>query len=117
MKKMPMLWVLALLVTASGSLSTTVRPATAADAMTSMDCTQAESMLDSAVSRKASTIMTGDVDKDFAALMILHEKVGKRIDQIEAKCGKDAKMQAMAAKGSDSAQQRMDEFRNVGTSQ
>jgi hypothetical protein len=72
-------------------------------------------MLDSAVSSKVSTIMTGDVDKDFAALMVLHEKVGKRIDQIEAKCGKDAKMQAKAAKASDAAQLRMDEFRNAVT--
>jgi hypothetical protein len=117
MKKVPMLWLLAALVTTSGSISAAVRPAAAAEPMTTMDCTQAESMLDSAVSSKASTIMTGDVDKDFATLMVLHEKVGKRIDQIEAKCGKDAKMQAMAAKGSDGAQARMDEFRNLGTSQ
>ncbi len=112
-----MLWLAAALIASSASISTSVRPAAAADPMTSMDCTQAESMLDSAVSSKASTIKTGNVDKDFATLMMLHEKVGKRIDEIEAKCGKDAKMQAMAAKGSDDAQQRMDEFRNVGTSQ
>jgi hypothetical protein len=117
MKNIPMIWLVAVLVTASGSVFATVRPAAAAEPMTAMDCTQAESMLDSAASSKASTIMTGDVDKDFAALMLLHEKVGKRIDQIEAKCGKDVKMQAMAAKGSDAAQQRMDEFRNLGTSQ
>ncbi len=114
---MPTLWLVAALVATSGSICTTARPAAAADAMTTIDCTQAESMLDSAVSSKASTIMTGNVDKDFAALMMLHEQVGKRIDQIEAKCGKDAKMQAMAAKGSDGAQERMDEFRNLGTSQ
>ena len=114
---MRMLWLVAVLATTSASISTTVRPAAAADPMTSMDCTQAESMLESAVSTKASTLMTGDVDKDFAALMMLHEKVGMRIDKIEAKCGKDQKMQAMAAKESDNAQQRIDEFHNVGTSQ
>ena len=97
--------------------ASTGRVAMAADAMTSMDCTQAESLLDSAVSSKASTIMTGNVDSDFATLMMLHEKVGKRIDEIEAKCGKNAKMQAMAAKGSDDAQERMNRFRNLGTSQ
>ncbi len=110
-----MLWLAAVLVAGSASMPTIAFGA-AAEPMTSLDCTQAESMLDSAVSSKASTIMTGNVDKDFATLMLLHEKVGKRIDEIEAKCGKDAKMQAMAAKGSDGAQQRMDEFRNLGTS-
>lgn len=59
--------------------------------------------------------MTGDVDKDFAALMVIDEKVGKRIDQIEAQCGKDTKMQARAAKGSDDTQLRMGEFRNSTT--
>ena len=61
--------------------------------------------------------MTGDVDKDLAALMVLHEKVAQRIDQIEAKCGKNAKMQALAAKGSDAAQQRLDEFHSLNSSQ
>jgi hypothetical protein len=77
----------------------------------------AEPMLNTAVASKASTLMTGDVDKDFATLIMIHDKVGKRINEIEAKCGKDPKMQAMAAKNSDAAQQRMDEFGKLGTSQ
>ena len=116
MKKMLIAGLVAVIAAASVSISV-VRPAIADDAMTGMDCTQAESMLDAAVSSKASTLMTGDVDKDFATLMMLHEKVGQRIDQIEAKCGKNPKMQTMAAKGADDAQLRMNLFRNNGTSQ
>lgn len=106
----------AALTTASASLSIVVRPAAADDAMANMDCTQAESMLETAIKTRIGTL-TGDVDKDFATIMMVHEKVGQRISQIEAKCGKNAKMQSMAAKDATSAQQRMDEFRNLGTSQ
>jgi hypothetical protein len=116
MRRIPVLGLIAGLVITSASISMATRPVAAAP-MTTIDCTKAESMLDSAVSNKASTMLTGDVDKDFAALMVMHEKVGKRIDEIEAKCGKNPKMQAMAAKGSDTAQQHIDEFRNEGTSQ
>ncbi len=116
MRKTLILWLVAVLTTTSASISA-VRPASAADASESIDCTQAESMLETAVATRVSSAMTGDVDKDFTTLMMLHEKVGKRIDQIEAKCGKNAKLQAMAAKGADDTQQRMDEFRTLGTSQ
>ncbi len=116
MRKLPLILLAALIATASSSI-TTARPAVADDSMVISDCSQAESMLNTAVSAKASTILTGDVDKDFVTLMMLHESVGKRIDQIEAKCGKNAKMQAMASKGSDDAQMRLDMFRNTSTSQ
>lgn len=95
----------------------TVVPVAAADAMASLDCTQAESMLENAVKNRVPALMTGDVDKDFATIMRVHERVGQRIYQIEAKCGKNAKMKSMAAKQADDAQERMDEFRSFGTSQ
>jgi hypothetical protein len=85
--------------------------------MDSMDCTKAESMLESAVANKVPAMMTGDVDKDFATIIMVHEKVGARIYAIEAKCGKNPKMQSMAAKQAEMEQQRMDEFRTLGTSQ
>jgi hypothetical protein len=85
--------------------------------MATMDCTQAESMLENAVANKVPAMMTGDVDKDFATIIAVHERVTARIYQIEAKCGKDPKMQSMAEKQAASAQERMAEFHSLGTSQ
>jgi hypothetical protein len=116
MTKKLCIWLIAILAASVAPIAA-VAPGAAAEPMTTMDCTQAESMLNTAVASKASTLMTGDVDKDFATLIMIHDKVGKRINEIEAKGGKDPKMQAMAAKNSDAAQQRMDEFGKLGTSQ
>ena len=60
-------------------------------------------------------MMTGNVDKDFATILMVHERVTKRINEIEAKCGKDPKKQAFAAKQVQSSDQRMEEFRDMGT--
>ena len=105
----------ALLTTASASVST-VLPASA-DSYSNLDCTQAEAMLEQAVKTRIPTLLPGDIDKDFSTIMQVHERVGMRIYQIEAKCGKDPKMQAMAAKQSDIEQQRMAEFGHMNSSQ
>ncbi len=106
---------LALLMACVGAVGT--RPVSADGQPATMNCTQAEAMLEKAVTSKIPALMTGDVDRDFAALMMAHEKVGQRINQIEAKCGRDPKMQSIAAKNAADTQERMDEFRNLGTSQ
>jgi hypothetical protein len=102
-------------VMASGSALAT-RPATAADAMAAMDCTQAEAMFTDAVKSHVGE-MTGDVDKDFTMIVMDHEKATNTIMKIEAQCGKDPKMKAMAAKQAADSDARMAMFRNQNMSQ
>lgn len=101
--------------TATASLSSTA-PAQAADPMAKMDCTQAGSMMSDAA-KGSSPTMTGDVDKDFMMIVMDHEKGTAMLMKIEAACGKDPKMKAMAAKQSTDSDARMQMFRNQNMSQ
>lgn len=107
---------LAVALAAASASIITVAPVTAADAVPTMDCTQAESMFESAlVARRPA--MTGDVDKDFMTIVMRNERVNSRILKIEALCGKDAKVKAMAASQEADSTARMQLFRNNSTSQ
>ncbi len=80
------------------------------------DCTQAGTMMSTAAKGTAMT-STGDVDKDFAAMMMDREKGSMMLLKIEAACGKDPKTKAMAAKEAAAADSRMQMFRNLSMSQ
>jgi hypothetical protein len=93
-------------------------PARAADSMEKIDCSQAEAMFtDAAKSHVAADTMSGDIDKDFMMLAMDNEKATQKIMKIEAQCGKDPKMKAMAAKESTDSDARMALFRNQNMSQ
>jgi phosphodiesterase/alkaline phosphatase D-like protein len=111
-----LVFVLALSSTIAASSLLTSGPAGARDDMAKMDCTQAEAMFTDAVKSHVGA-MTGDVDKDFAMIVMDHEKATSTIMKVEAQCGKDPKMKAMAAKQEADADARMTMFRNQGMSQ
>jgi|ERR1035438_3596425 uncharacterized protein (DUF305 family) len=106
------------LCTFAGSSLVLSTPAKAADdAMTKMDCSKAGSMMSDASKMGSAATMTGDQDKDFMVIMMDHEKGTAMLFKVEATCGKDPKMKAMAAKESTDEDRRMQMFRNQGTSQ
>ncbi len=84
--------------------------------MTSIDCSKAGDMMTQAGKMDDSATMTGDVDKDFMAMGMMHEKGMMMLMQVEAKCGKDPKVRAAAAKGLRDSEQRLEMFRNQGQS-
>jgi hypothetical protein len=84
---------------------------------TKMDCSQAGSMMSDAAKMGTSTTMSGDVDKDFMAVAMDHEKGTNMLMKVEAACGKDPKMKAMAAKAVTDSDARMAMFRNQNMSQ
>ena len=106
------------LCTFAGSSLVASLPAGAADdAMMSIDCSKAGSMMSDASKMGSTATMTGDQDKDYLAIMMDHEKGTMMMMHIEASCGKDPKMKAMAEKGIAEEQQRMQMFRNMNSSQ
>ncbi len=54
--------------------------------------------------------MTGDTDRDFAAMMKVHHQGAIDMAQVELKSGKDAKMRAMAKRIIDAQQKEIKEF-------
>jgi hypothetical protein len=93
------------------------RQATAADEpMMTIDCSKAEDMMTGAA-KGSGPAMTGDLDKDFMLIVMDHEKGTAMIMKIEAQCGKDPKMKAMAQKQAQDADARMALFRNQNMSQ
>ena len=54
--------------------------------------------------------MTGDTDRDFAAMMKMHHQGAIDMAQMELKNGKDAKMRAMAKRIIDAQQKEIKEF-------
>lgn len=114
---------LGLSMVAAVSLATPV-PAGAADdtmmksdAMMKMDCSKAGSMMSDAAKMGSTTAMSGDIDKDFMAMAMDHEKGTNMMMKVEAACGKDPKMKAMAAKAVTDSDARMAMFRNQSMSQ
>jgi uncharacterized protein (DUF305 family) len=106
------------LCTFAGSSLVLSAPAKAMDdAMMKVDCSKAGSMMSDASKMGSSATMTGDQDKDFMVVMMDHEKGTMMMMQVEAKCGKDPKMKAMAQKSIAQEQARMTLFRNMNTSQ
>jgi uncharacterized protein (DUF305 family) len=100
---------IALAAATAGASAIAPRAATAADApdMT-IDCSKADSMMSDA-SKGTGPAMTGDLDKDFMLIVMDHEKGTAMIMKIEAQCGKDPKMKAMAQKQAQDADARMAE--------
>jgi uncharacterized protein (DUF305 family) len=105
------------LCTFAGSSLVLSAPARADDAAMKVDCSKAGSMMSDASKMGSSATMTGDQDKDFMVIMMDHEKGTMMMMQVEAACGKDPKMKAMAQKGITDQQARMQMFRNMNTSQ
>jgi len=113
----PFLFALGISALTASSLLTAV-PAGADDmAMSKMDCSKAGSMMSDAAKMGSSATMTGDQDKDFVAIMMDHEKGTMMMMKVEAACGKDPKVKAVAQKGLVDEEQRMAIFRNMNTSQ
>jgi len=93
-------------------------PATAADdMMMKIDCTKAGSLLSDATKMGTTSALSGDTDKDFMAIAMEREKGTNQLMKVEAACGKDAKMKAMAAKEASDPDARLAMFRNQGMSQ
>jgi uncharacterized protein (DUF305 family) len=73
-------------------------PAQARDATAaSVDCSKADSMMMAPPAMPAMT-PSGDVDKDFAKAMIMHNTAMMKMMKMEMACGKDAKTKAFAKK-------------------
>jgi hypothetical protein len=93
-------------------------PAVARDDMAmKMDCSKAGSMMADAAKMGSSTMMSGDTDKDFMAVAMEREKGTNMLMHVEAACGTDPKMKAMAAKAAVDSDERMALFRKQSTSQ
>jgi uncharacterized protein (DUF305 family) len=105
------------LCTFAGSSLVLSAPAKADDAMMKVDCSKAGSMMSDASKMGGSATMTGDQDKDFMVIMMDHEKGTMMMMQVEAQCGKDPKVKAMAQKAILQENERMALFRNMNTSQ
>lgn len=84
--------------------------------MQSVDCSKAGDMMSQASKMDAGAAMTGDVDKDFMAMAMMHEKGMMMMQNVEMQCGKDPKIKAAAAKGMRDSQMRLQMFRNEGQS-
>jgi uncharacterized protein (DUF305 family) len=106
------------LCTFAGSSLVTSAPAGADDhAMMKMDCAKAGSMMSNAAMMGASETKSGDQDKDFMIMMWDREKGTHMMMKIEAECGKDPKVKAMAAKLDAESEARTAMFRNQNGSQ
>jgi uncharacterized protein (DUF305 family) len=93
-------------------------PAAADDtAMKMMDCSKAGSMMSDAAKMGSMTASTGNVDKDFVAMSMEHEKGTNMMLHVEAACGTDPKLKAMAAKAAADSDARLQMFRNMNSSQ
>jgi uncharacterized protein (DUF305 family) len=112
-----LVFALGLSTIAASSLLTSAPAGARDDAMTKIDCSKAGSMMSDAAKMGTTTAITGDVDKDFMAMAMDHEKGTMMLMKVEAACGKDPKMKAMAAKGIESEEERMRMFRNMNSSQ
>jgi uncharacterized protein (DUF305 family) len=81
-------------------------PGGAQDAMknTAMDCSKADSMMMAQPHTSMQAMKpSGDVDKDFAQTMMVHNGAMMAMLKAEIACGKDAKTKAMAQKLLDQA--------------
>lgn len=83
--------------------------------MAPIDCTKAGDMMSQAGNMPAPP-MTGDVDKDFVAVGMVHEKGMMMMMQVEMACGKDPKVKAAVAKSMHESEMRLQMFRDQGQS-
>ena len=75
-------------------------PGSAQNAMndTAIDCSKADSTMMQQPSTSHAMKPTGDVDKDYAQMMKMHNHQMMAMSKTEAACGKDPKMKAFAQK-------------------
>ncbi len=86
------------------------KPASAMeDAMMSpkMDCAKAPEMLSNAEKMGYTTAYTGEIDRIVLPMVMDREKSMNMMLKVEADCGKDPKMKAMAAKALIQSDERM----------
>jgi uncharacterized protein (DUF305 family) len=69
--------------------------------VTKVDCSKAGAMMSDASKMGRAATSTGDQEKDYLATMMNHEQGTILLMQVEAACGKDPKIKAMAQKGID----------------
>ena len=81
-----------------------------------VDCTKAGDMMSQAGKMDSGMTMTGDVDKDFMAMAMMHEKGMMMMQQVEVQCGKDPKVKAAATKSMHDSQMRLQMFHDQGQS-
>ena len=65
--------------------------------MMNVDCAKAGDTMTASGKASEMPAMTGDVDKDFSAMAMMHMKAMMMLMQVEAKCGKDPKLKAAAS--------------------
>jgi uncharacterized protein (DUF305 family) len=63
---------------------------------TAIDCSKADSMMMQPETSVQAMKRSGDVDKDFAQTMMMHNGKMMAMEKAEVACGKDAKTKAMA---------------------
>ena len=68
-----------------------------------VDCSKADSTMMEPDTSMQSMKPTGDIDKDFAQMMMAHNKKMMAMARTEVACGKDPKAKAMAQKALDQA--------------
>ena len=92
-----------------------VTPSSAQNTMsnTSADCSKADSKMMQPDSSMQSMSATGDIDKDYANMMVAHNKVMMGISKAEIACGKDTKTKAMAQKAMDQETRYVRDFRDL----
>lgn len=86
-------------------------PTIAADAMApAMDCSKAGAMMDASMmpgamhdSSMPEMKPTGNTDKDYASMMLMHSAPMTKMLKMEIACGKDPKAKALAQKQLDQA--------------
>jgi len=73
-------------------------PGSAQNAMdnTAIDCSKADSTMMQQPGTSQATQPTGDVDKDYAQMMVMHNDQMMAMSKTEAACGKDPKTKAYA---------------------
>jgi uncharacterized protein (DUF305 family) len=64
----------------------------------SVDCSKADSMMTEVHPSMQAMTPSGDIDKDFAKTMMMHNAAMMTMLKTEMACGKDAKTKAMARK-------------------
>jgi uncharacterized protein (DUF305 family) len=94
---------------------TQAAPGGAHDAMknTALDCSKADSMMAQPDTSMQAMKPSGDVDKDFAQMMMMHNSKMMAMEKAEVACGKDAKTKAMAQKLLDRASANAAELKKL----
>ncbi len=83
--------------------------------MMAVDCSKAGDMMMQS-NKMDSPAMTGDVDKDYMAMAMAHQKSMMMLMHVEMSCGKNEALKKEAAKSMREADERLEMFRNQSQS-